>query len=211
MPSTQANAWMLVTDQQHKKEAASIAAAAFREAHNDLRQHGKIVWDIIMNATSASAVTLSIPSPRIIISYQTRLPACLPVNAHPVHYPGEALATEERRVTPYSYDRETERCSIPRIQFRLQTQDTADPTSAWNWRQTTREKKRRKKDRWKANFRARRSEGHRGEQHPWQSRSKAHPALPARMGSITPSGRVPPLTHGSWDEKDIDVLSLIHI
>ena len=55
-------------------------------------------------------------------------------------------------------------------------------------------------------LRARRSGGHRGEQHPRQSRSKAHPALPARMGSITPSGRVPRLTHGYGDEKDIDVI-----
>ena len=206
VPSTQAKEWLLVTDQQQKKEAANIAAAAFREAHHDLRQHGRIVWDIIMNAVNANAVTLSIPSPRVIISFKTGPPACSPVNVHPVYYPREALATGEGRVTSHSHERETGRGWAPPIQFRSQTQDSADPTSAWNWRQTTREKKRRKEDRWKANIRARRSEGHRGRPHPRQSCSNAQPSLPARTGSMTPSGRAPPLPHWLVDEKDIDVL-----
>ena len=63
VPSMQAPRWLLVTDQQQRKEAAGIAAAAFGKAYAALHQHERIVWDTILNSTNASAVDLSIPTP----------------------------------------------------------------------------------------------------------------------------------------------------
>ena len=109
--------------------------------------------------------------------------------------------------------REVEQCPSQRILEYLQTMDTADldPAGkidpAGSRRQTTREKIRLKKDRWKDPF-CFAGETIRGA--PWGANTQGgqprNRTAPPRMGSITPTGRVPRLTHGYGDEKDIDVI-----
>ena len=193
--------WLRVTNNKLREDAARIAAVAFRQAHDSLYTHERIALDTIFNSVTAGEVSLAIPAPRLFISYQTEVT------------PGFSETSSQSRmlragcsIDPRSLAREAEQEADASKQPGAQHGTTNAPSLPWNQRLASRERAKRRRERWKTSSRFRRPEQYfvgKGITHQTLSASQQDPTGRPRPSAASNQKRE--ILH-EGEERDLDEL-----